>query len=119
MAEPSRAGEATQKHGVRVERLVLAMAGWALVLLLLGGLVWLGILHVLLVIFFGVLIGILLRSLADALGARTGMTRGWSLAAVVLVLVGLLGLGAWLAAPRIGKQLTVVSQKLPESFAKM
>jgi predicted PurR-regulated permease PerM len=73
---------------------------------------------VLLVIFFGVLIGILLRSLADGLGKRTGISRGWSLAVVVLVLVGLLGLGTRLAAPKLARQLTVVSQKLPESFAK-
>jgi predicted PurR-regulated permease PerM len=103
----------------RSNRLVTGMGGWALVLLILAGLVWLGILHVLLVVFFGVLIGILLRSLADALGTRTGMSRGWSLAVTVLVLAGLLGAGAWLAAPRVGRQLTAVSQKLPQSFEQM
>lgn len=98
---------------------MIGLGGWALVLLIVGGLVWLGILHVLLVIFFGVLIGILLRSLADALGTRTGMPRGWSLAVVVVVLAGLLGVGAWLVAPRVARQLTGVSQKLPQSFERM
>lgn len=108
-----------QKKKGTVERLVLGIAGWGLVLAILGGLVWLGILHVLLVIFFGVLFGILLRSLADAVGKRTGLSGGWSLAVVVLVLAGLLGLGGWLAAPRLAKQLTSVSQKLPQRLEQM
>src|SRR4051812_22845779 len=99
-------------------RMVVSMGGWALVLFMLGGLLWLGIVHVLLVIFFGILIGILLRSLADWAGSRTGMSSGWSLAVVVMVLSGLLGLGAWLAVPRLAKQLTIVSQKLPQSYAR-
>jgi predicted PurR-regulated permease PerM len=117
MAEPTRAGGVKRKD--RIDRLVLGIAGWALVLGIVGGLVWLGILQVLLLVFFGVLIGVLLRSLADALRARSRLSPGWSLGVVVIVLAGLLIGGAALAAPRVAKQLTIVSQNLPQSFEKL
>src|SRR6267142_4481493 len=103
----------------RVNGIVVGISGWALVLFILAALAWLGILHVMLVIFFGILIGILLRSLADGVGRKTGMSSGWSLAVVVIALGGLLALGAWLAVPRLARQLTYVSQYLPESFVKL
>src|SRR6267378_8402543 len=87
LARTERPAGAGRQRGVG--RIAVGISGWALVLFILAALAWLGILHVMLVIFFGILIGILLRSLANGVGRKTGMSSGWSLAVVVIALSGL------------------------------
>ncbi|NKE69971.1 AI-2E family transporter [Candidatus Manganitrophus noduliformans] len=68
---------------------------------------------VLLLVFAGVLLTVLLRSLSDRLAAHTPLSEGWSLAIVILLLTGMLGLGGWLLAPEVARQADQLIQSLP------
>lgn len=72
--------------------------------------------HVLLVVFAGVLFAIFLRGLAEALSARTRLSPGWALTAVVVTLVGALGAGGWLLAGDIAAQLDQLARDLPRAL---
>jgi predicted PurR-regulated permease PerM len=127
MAEPARRdtpkgappvrGTAPEPRGAA--KFALIISGWALVLGILAVLLWLGVINVLLLIFFGVLFGILLRGLADGISKKTRLGPNWSLGIVVALLAGVIALGVWQAAPRIAKQLNEVSKKLPETFSRL
>src|SRR5688572_2737021 len=100
MAEPARR-EVKPALAVRpaaqeprgAARFALIISGWALVLAILAVLLWLGGINVLLLIFFGVLFGILLRSLSDLISRKTRLNPNWSLGIVIGLLVGVIGLG--------------------------
>ena len=72
-----------------------------------------------LVIFGGVLFGICLRRVAEALSRPTGLRVGWSLLAVVLlILVFFVGIG-WFFSQAIASQFDQLSQQLPAAAEKV
>jgi predicted PurR-regulated permease PerM len=100
--------------GLAPGRVLFGLAVLALLVLFL----WLTI-KVDLVLFGGVLLAICLRTAADRLSLRTGLSAGWALlvviGAIVLVLLGL----AWLFASTIAGQITELSQRLPHDIAQL
>ena len=96
------------------------MTGFARGVLLVaaGVLVWLA-LDLLLLLFAGVLLAIFLRTLATWLAGRTRLGVGWSLAIVVLTLVGAVTLAASLYAPRLAEQSDQLAQTIPEAFSDL
>jgi predicted PurR-regulated permease PerM len=75
--------------------------------------------EVLLLVFAGVLLAILLRSVANAIDAALGIGRGWSLALTLLGIVVLVGLGAWLLLPDIVSQGRQLVDKLPRGWEEL
>jgi predicted PurR-regulated permease PerM len=86
-----------------------------LAVLALGLFLWYSV-HVLLLIFAGVLIAILLRGLADFVCDYTGLSHKVSLAIVVVVLATLLGLLFWLGAARLSAQAAQLAEQLPKAL---
>jgi predicted PurR-regulated permease PerM len=70
----------------------------------------------LLLIFAGVLIAILLRTLTEFVQKKTGLSHGLSLAIVSLGLVILIALTAWLVMDRIGDQMAQLRTLLPQAI---
>jgi predicted PurR-regulated permease PerM len=96
-----------------VLRLVLGLILITLVILL-----WYAA-DVLLLTFAGILLAILLRSLANALGKQTGLSCRWSLVVVLLAGIGLAVLAGFVIVPRIGAQVDELSQRLPQAFRQL
>lgn len=68
---------------------------------------------VFLLVFAGILLAVLLRSLSDPVRRHTPLSEGWSLAAVVFLLIALFGLIGWSLAPEISNQFDQLIQNLP------
>ncbi|HWH71212.1 MAG TPA: AI-2E family transporter, partial [Candidatus Sulfotelmatobacter sp.] len=83
--------------------------------LVIALLVWQTI-HMLLVIFVGVLLALFLRGLSDWLQGHTHLPAGWSLAVVVVGLLGSLGLTGYLLAPEISLQVDNLEEQLPRAI---
>ena len=96
-------------------RRVLIVVGLALLGVLALLLVWFGF-RLLLVIFGGLLFGVLLNGLTHLLQHRTSLSYGWSFGIVVIVLVGLLGFLGWLIGGQIASQADELAQKIPEAI---
>lgn len=75
--------------------------------------------NVLLLIFAGILLAILLRTLSDWVSKYARLSGGWSLAVVVLALVAILSIGGWLLAPRVASQVDQLLQRLPQSAQQL
>lgn len=88
---------------------VVFAAAMAVVVLWFSIRVWL-------LLFAGVLLAILLRSLSQWVRRWTRLPGPWSLAAVIVLLCVLGGLAGWLMAPRISKQVQQLSVQLPQAF---
>lgn len=78
---------------------VIAIAA-AVVLILL--LLWYAA-NVLMLVFAGVLLAVILRTLADLVARYTPLSPGWSLALIVALLVGVLGATVWLYGPQMAQ----------------
>lgn len=74
---------------------------------------------VLLIIFAGVLLALFLRGLADLLAAHSRLSRGWSLAVVLLGLVGVAAGGAWALSGDIAAQVDQLAQDLPRALRSL
>lgn len=110
---PSGAGASAQ-GAAAVVRALGYMTLVALAILFL----WLT-LRVDLVIFAGVLLAIWLRRVADIVSRPTGLSGGWALGAVVLlILVVLAGIG-WGFSQAIAGQINELSQALPAAAQKV
>src|SRR5690349_12508025 len=72
-----------------------------------------------LLVFGGILIGVLLSSLASFLHRKTGLGYGLSLAAVVLLLLGLTLGTSWLLAPTVNQQAEQLSQSIPQALKRL
>lgn len=94
---------------------VLEAAGIVIALGLSILLLWY-MLHALLLVFAGILMGIFLRGASDWLERRAGLSQGWSLAAVVTSLVLITGLGFWLLVPGVAAQISELVEQLPRSL---
>jgi predicted PurR-regulated permease PerM len=102
------------EEGRWLRRMFLTVATVTAVLALLIFL-WYAV-EVMLIIFAGILLAVVLRSLADLLAEYTGISRGWSLAIVVIGLLALLGLGGRYLAPQIVEQGAQLAVAIPEAF---
>jgi predicted PurR-regulated permease PerM len=102
----------------RFTRRVIIAVGVTLLGLALALLLWYGV-RVLLVAFAGVLLAVLLRSIADGISRVTGLGPGWSLGITVLLIAGLfVGLG-WLLAPQVAEQANQLVDQLPMAMARL
>src|SRR5687768_13703659 len=89
--------------GLTLLAVVLAMLTWYM------SSVWL-------LAFFGVLLGVMLKGLADQVRKRTGLGKGVSLAIVVVVLLGVLGGLTVIAGKTLIDQGAQLSKQLPEAY---
>lgn len=97
-----------------LRRLLLAV-GVVLAVGLLVTILWLSI-HVWLAVFAGVLLAVFFSTLTRWVSRVTRLRRGWALAIVLVVLVGLAVLGGWLLAPKVAEQFTELTQRLPKAL---
>lgn len=96
-------------------------AGYAFVVVgvvLLAAVLWIAR-QVVLLVFAGVLLGVLLRGLARWLEVHTRLSYRLSLATVMVGLLGGLALTGWLLAPSIAAQADELAQQLPRSVAQL
>lgn len=69
-------------------------------------------LHMLLLIFGGILLAVLLRGLGDQLSQYTGIREIWSLWIVLVALASVLGLGGWYLSAEIGSQFDELGRSI-------
>jgi predicted PurR-regulated permease PerM len=74
---------------------------------------------VFLLIFAAILIAVFLYSLSSLICEHTPLPYRWSLATVILMIVGLSGLVTWLWAPRIISEATQLIDTLPQTVAQL
>lgn len=108
---PPLAGRAFFRRAAAVVGLVAAVVVALLFLWKAAG--------VLLLLFAGVLLGVLLHGLARRLTRHTPLPYGGALAATCLLLAGALALAAWLIAPQIATQVTALKDVLPASLERL
>ena len=115
--DESRKNQSARGSSAFARRALIAVCMAAMVTLLLL-LVWHAV-DVLLLIFGGVLFGILLRGCARLLRGFTGLSRSWALLIVTLLLVCVVGAGAWLLAGRIAAQTDELTMRLPQAVGNL
>jgi len=79
---------------------------------------WLGS-EIFLLVFAGLLLGIFLRSLSDFLTRHTPLSETWSVAIVLLAIIGLIALGVWLLSDSMQRQFEELSEQLPIAFEQV
>ncbi|MDB6024906.1 MAG: hypothetical protein JWM68_1129 [Verrucomicrobiales bacterium] len=72
--------------------------------------------QVLLVLFAGILVSIFLRSCVNALSRWTKLSKGWSLAIVIIAILLLFTTIGWFLAPSIAVEVEQLKTRLPEAF---
>ncbi len=97
-------------------RRALVTAGVALLVVALFVLA-LWVAEVLLLAFAGILLALLLRGIADWLAARAPVSPGLALAAVVVSLVALVGVGGRLLADELASQFDQLVAQVPQAWA--
>jgi predicted PurR-regulated permease PerM len=75
--------------------------------------------QVLLLVFAGVLLAILLRSIANAIDAGLGIGPGWGLAFALIGIVAVVALTAWILLPDIVAQGRELFQQLPRGWGDL
>lgn len=96
----------------RYSRRVIVGVSIGIILLTLTLALWY-ILHVLLLVFAGVLLAILLRTFADWIREFTKLPENLSLGAALLLLGTVLGTLGWFTVPHVIAQLDVWSEQIP------
>lgn len=93
-----------------LKRLLIAVGiiGLFIVLLLFA---W-AILDILLLIFLGLLLAVVLRTLAKPIARYTPLTASWSLGVVVLLIVVVIGVGGWFFIPEVLNQSELFVQQI-------
>jgi predicted PurR-regulated permease PerM len=76
-------------------------------------------LEVLLLVFTGILLAVLFRSLGNFVSKYTPLSEKWAVGVVLLALTAIIALGIWLTLPSIQQQLKDLSQQLPNSVEQM
>ena len=103
-------GRATEAHRVLIAAgIVLALGAGAALLIYAA--------DVFLIAFAGVLIANILRAPSEWLSEKTGIGTNWYVGAVTLALIVVLGLGAWVAAPRIIGQFDELTESLTQALS--
>lgn len=75
--------------------------------------------HVLLLLFFGILLAVFLNGVSAPIQRRTRLPRIFALFLVILVLLVILALSFWLLVPRVAEQIEVMSEALPQALAHL
>jgi predicted PurR-regulated permease PerM len=89
------------------------------VLIVLGLLlVWIAR-DLLLLLFAGILLAVFLRTLATWIAERSRLSQGWSLAVVVLGLLGVITLAGFLFAPSLSDQVRQLADTLPQAASRL
>jgi predicted PurR-regulated permease PerM len=105
------------RDGAFIRRVIVTVA-ITLLSLALALLLWYGV-RVLLVGFAGVLLAVLLRSIANGISRLTGLSPGWSLGLTVFLLVGLfVGVG-FLLAPSVVEQSAQLVERMPAALERI
>ncbi len=99
-------------------RRVLIVIGLVVLSALILGLLWQGA-EVILLVFAGFLLAIFLRSLSGLLSKYTPLSETWSVAIVLLLIIGLIALGVWLLSDSMQTQFDQLSEELPIAFEKL
>ena len=115
---PSQAVEADAAPKRKLMKRTAIINGIAVLFILGLAAVWLAA-DALLLIFACILCAVLLYKLSDMLAQRTHMKRQVALAAVVLLLFAVIGLGGWAMAPQIAEQSTKLAETVPQSIEKL
>ena len=97
---------------------VLVAVAIGISLLALATLLWY-LVYVLILVFAGVLIAIVLRTLADWVSDSTGWSNGIAIALVVLLLAIAIAAIAWYLTPRVGAQLDEISEQMPRHIENL
>lgn len=106
--------EPTNKDLARTFQRTLVVVG------VLCGILMLWFAHqVFLLIFAGLLLGVLLDGLADLVVRFTKLTRGWSLFITILVIVGIITGLVYFMAPGIAGQMRELKVELPKSISQL
>jgi predicted PurR-regulated permease PerM len=84
----------------------------------LGFLAWL-VAQVLLLVFAGILVAVLLRGLGNVVSRLTGLSDGWSLAVVMVLLGTLLVLMGWFLGAEIVSQLDELVPRLQKAWEQV
>jgi predicted PurR-regulated permease PerM len=74
--------------------------------------------RILLLAFAGILLSVLLSSLAAILQRYTAMNHGFSLLTVILLIVGFFFLAGWIAGPSIMHQMSMLLDRIPAAFER-
>ncbi len=114
-SEPARPADGPVTRTTRRILIGVAVAAVAAVGL---SLLWFGA-QLLLLGFGGILAMIFLYGLGDWLSRHTGLGYGWSLAGVVVAIVGAFALTIWLLAPHVIAQVNLLSEELPRATANL
>lgn len=99
---------------IYIQRVLLFVGIVAAVVILLL-LFWYA-LDIFLLIFAGILLAVLLRSITNWVSERTPLPDKAALGVVILVLLVLIGAATWYLAPQVGAQADQLSQTLPQTF---
>lgn len=73
------------------------------------------IVHVVLVVFAGILFALFLRSVADFISSHTGISSGWALAFTLVALAGAVVTGGFMFGARVAGQVDDLAVSLTES----
>jgi len=103
---------------VNLARQTLIVVGTAALVAVVLTLAWLA-LDAILLAFGGVVLAIFLRALADWVGRHVGLGSTWSLVAVIIGLLVLLGAGAWVLAGQLADQVGELSARLPAALRQL
>ncbi len=115
---PSQAVEADAAPKRKLMQRTAIINGIAVLFILGLAAAWLAA-DALLLVFACILCAVLLYKLSDMLARRTKMKRQIALAAVVLLLFAVIGLGGWAMAPQISEQSTKLAETVPQSIEKL
>jgi predicted PurR-regulated permease PerM len=63
-----------------------------------------------------VLLAVILQTAANGLSRWTNLRSTWSLTLVIELALGVVGVGSWLAAPRVAKQTQALQENLSKSI---
>ncbi len=99
-------------------RRVFIAASIAASVVAVGLLLWYSI-DILLLVFAGVLLGVLLRGLSRAIATRTKLGHGWSLAIVLITLLIIIGLTVWQLSDSIAAQASELIETLPRAVEQL
>ncbi|MGH7004426.1 MAG: AI-2E family transporter, partial [Alphaproteobacteria bacterium] len=70
-------------------------------------------------LFVGIVLAMVLRSLADPLARHTPLSPGAALAVVVIALLLVLGVSGWLLGDRVAQQFGQITDRLPEAWERL
>lgn len=115
-ADRSPGDAATRPQGFALRALLAASVSAGVVLLLI--LLWYAA-DMLLLVLAAVLLAVALRSLCDMVGHRTKLSDSWSLAIVSAALLLAVAGAALLLAPRVSRQVDVLTENLPRAFGAL